>query len=390
MKNQTKAIHTPFRRRDAYDALSMPVYNAVAFEFDDAATMSDAFCNRIDAPDYSRVENPTVTYLEHKVKILTGASYVGAFNSGMAAISNALMAVAEQGKNIVTSCHLFGNTYVLLTQTLARFGVETRLCDLTDIEDVRKNVDDNTCCIFLEIITNPQQEVADLRALAAVAHERGIPLMADSTIIPFTKTNLHALGVDIELVSSTKYLSGGATSLGGLIIDYGTTPGFKERVAFELLFNLGAYMTPQVAFMQTMGLETLDARYRVQSSNALSLAKKLCTLPQIKYVNYVGLEQHPYHQLAQEQFGDTAGAMLTIDLESREACFNFINNLKLIRRATNLFDNKSLAIHPASTIFGNFTEETLKEIDVKQTTIRLSVGLEDVDDLFEDIKQALV
>lgn len=390
MKRQTQAIHTPFRRRDAYDALSMPVYNAVAFEFDDAATMSDAFCNRIDAPDYSRVENPTVTYLEYKVKSLTGASYVGAFNSGMAAISNALMAVAEQGKNIITSCHLFGNTYALLTQTLARFGVETRICDLTNIEEVSNNMDENTCCIFLEIITNPQLEVANLKALAEVAHAHNIPLIADSTIIPFTVTNLHDLGVDIELVSSTKYLSGGATSLGGLIIDYGTTPGFHERVAFELLFNFGAYMTPQVAFMQTMGLETLDARYRVQSSNALALAEKLCTLPQIKYVNYVGLKQHPYHELARQQFGDTAGAMLTIDLESRDACFDFINRLKLIRRATNLFDNKTLAIHPASTIFGNFPEDTLEKIDVKQTTIRLSVGLEDVDDLFEDIKQALV
>ena len=385
MKNQTKAIHTPFRRRDAYDALSMPVYNAVAFEFDDAATMSDAFCNRIDAPDYSRVENPT----EHKVKTLTGASYVGAFNSGMAAISNTMMAVAEQGCNIVTSKHLFGNTFSLLTNTLARFGVEARPCDLTNIDEVSQSVDGNTCCIFLEIITNPQLEVADLRALAEVAHRNHIPLIADSTVIPFTETRLHELGVDIEVVSSTKYLSGGATSLGGLVIDYGTTPGFYERVALEMLFNFGAYMTPQVAYMQTLGLETLDARYRVQSSNALNLARRLRELPQIKYVNYAGLEEHPYYELAQRQFGKTAGAMMTIDLESREACFRFINRLKLIRRATNLFDNKSLAIHPASTIFGNFPEETIREMDVRQTTIRLSIGLEDVDDLYDDIKQAL-
>ena len=157
----------------------------------------------------------------------------------------------------------------------------------------------------------------------------------------------------------------------------------------EILLNLGAYMTPHVAYMQTIGLETLNARYRIHSSNALSLAKKLCNLDNIIQVNYVGLENNPYHSLAQKQFGKSAGAVITIDLENKEACFNFINRLKLIRRATNLFDSKSLAIHPASTIFGNFTDEQRKSMDVYDTTIRLSVGLEDVDDLFEDISQAL-
>lgn len=215
--------------------------------------------------------------------------------------------------------------------------------------------------------------------------------MVDSTVIPFTQFSAQSLGVDIEVVSSSKYVSGGATSLGGLVIDYGTpyNGDFAKRLYGEMLFNFGAYMTPQVAYMQTIGLETLDARYRVQSSNALELAKKLRSLPQIKYVNYVGLEDNPYHELAQRQFGKTAGAMICIDLESKEACFSFLNNLKLIHRATNLFDNRSLAIHPASTIFGAFSENMRKSMDVKDTTIRLSVGLEDVDDLFEDIKQAV-
>jgi O-acetylhomoserine (thiol)-lyase len=157
----------------------------------------------------------------------------------------------------------------------------------------------------------------------------------------------------------------------------------------EMLLNLGAYMTPHVAYMQTIGLETLDARYRVQSANALELAKRLRSLPAIKYVNYVGLEDNPYHELAVAQFGESAGAMVTIDLADKNACFSFINKLQLIRRATNLFDNKSLAIHPASTIFGPFTDEQRADMDVLDTTIRLSVGLEAVDDLFEDIAQAL-
>ena len=391
MKKQTQAIHLEYERRDAYDSLSVPVYNTLAYEFDNAAVMAEAFTDKIKAPDYSRVENPTVTNLERRVAALTDAAHATAFNSGMAAISNTFMSLAAQGKNIVTSKHLFGNTYALLVATLRRFGVKVRLRDLTNIEEVREAIDDDTCCVFLEILTNPQLEVADLKAISEVAHEKNVPLVVDSTVIPFTQFSAKNLGVDIEVVSSSKYVSGGATSLGGLVIDYGTpyNGDFAKRLYGEMLFNFGAYMTPQVAYMQTIGLETLDARYRVQSSNALELAKKLRTLPQIQYVNYVGLEDNPYHELAQHQFGKTAGAMICIDLESKEACFNFLNNLKLIHRATNLFDNRSLAIHPASTIFGAFSENMRKSMDVKDTTIRLSVGLEDVDDLFEDIKQAV-
>lgn len=389
MKKQTQAIHLPYKRRDAYDALSMPIYNAVAYEFDNAEVMADAFCGRIDAPDYSRVENPTVTNFELRVKALTGAENVIALNSGMAAISNTLFAIVEQGKNVITSRHLFGNTFSLLTSTLSRFGVETKLCDLTKVDAVEKLVDDNTCCLFLEVMTNPQLEVVDVRALTEMAHRHGIPVIADTTIIPFTQFSAKDLGVDVEVISSTKYISGGATSLGGLIIDYGRFPFIGKRLLNEMLFNLGSYMTPQVAYMQTLGLETLDARYRVQAANALALAKWLCTLKPIRNVNYVGLEDNRYHQLSLSQYGETAGAMITIDLESQEACFKLLNNLKLIHRATNLFDNRTLAIHPASTIFGLFSAEERAAMDILDTTIRLSVGLEDVDDLFNDIKQAL-
>ena len=389
MKKQTKAIHTRFAQRDAYNALSMPVYHTAAYEFGDAEEMADAFCWRKCMPDYSRVMNPTVMFFEDKVKELTGANDVVALSSGMAAISNTLVCIAAAGKNIVSSRHLFGNTYSLLVNTLQRFGITPHFCDLTDTEAVERLVDDNTCCIYLEIITNPQMEVADLQALSRIARAKGIPLIADTTLIPFTQFDGRALGIDIEIVSSTKYLSGGATSIGGLVIDYGQCDGFSIRMRREILLNLGAYMTPHVAYMHTIGLETLDARYRLQSANALALARRLCSLKGIRHVNYVGLEDNPYHELARRQYGDTAGAMVTIDLEDREACFNFINRLQLIRRATNLFDNKTLAIHPASTIFGTFSDEERRQMDILDTTIRLSVGLEDVDDLFEDIRQAL-
>lgn len=389
MNKQTIAIDNPTVRPDAYGSLAVPIYTNVSFEFDDAARMADAFTGRIKAPDYARVENPTVTNFENRVRQLTGAAHVTAFNSGMSAISNALFAVAAQGRNIVTSRHLFGNTLSLITVTLRQFGVEARLCDLTDLKAVDEATDDGSCCIYLETVTNPQQEVADLEALARIAHRRNIPLIADSTVIPFIETSLKDLGVDIEVLSSTKYLSGGGTSLGGLVIDYGTFPDINRRIKGDLLFNIGAYMNPYSAYQQTLGLETLDVRYQRQASNALYIAERLRNISTISKVTYIGLKDNPFYDLARRQFGPTSGAMVIIDLESKEACFNFINRLQLVHRATNLFDNRTLAIHPASTIFGNFTTEQLEQMDVRDTTIRLSIGLEDPDDILDDIRQAL-
>lgn len=389
MNKRTIAVHTPFPHPDAYGSIAMPVYHTCAYQFPDAASMTEAFSGRSGEPDYSRVMNPTVTFLENRVRELTGAQSVTAFNSGMAAISNLFLAVAEQGKNIVTSPHMFGNTFSLITKTLKRFGVEARVVDLTDLEAVARAVDQQTACLFLEIVTNPQLEVADLPALSRIVRQKHVPLIADTTFIPFTEFDAHALGIDVQVVSSTKYLSGGATSLGGLVIDYGTFPQIEQRIKFELLFNVGAYMTPHAAYMQALGLETLDARYKVQSSNALALATALQQLPGIRQVGYVGLSSNPFHDLAQRQFGPTAGAMLTIDLESEQKCYDFLNRLKLILRATNLFDNKTLAIHPYSTIFVNYSAAEKAAMDVRPTTIRLSIGLEQVEDLLADIQQAL-
>lgn len=389
MKKQTQAIHSRFQTKDAYGSLAMPVYHTAAYEFDNATEMADAFCGKTDAPDSSRVTNPTVTYFENKVKAMCNAHGVIAVSSGMAAISNTLICLTAAGKNIVTSRHLFGNTYSLIAGTMMRFGVKPHLTDLTNLKEVENAIDNDTACIFMEIITNPQMEVADIAALAEIAHKKGIPLVADTTMIPFTQFDAHSLGVDIEVVSSTKYLSGGATSIGGLVIDYGTTPNFTDRMRKELLMNLGAYMTPHVAYMQNLGLETLDARYRVQADNALRVAKALKDVEQIKRVNYIGLEDNPFYELSRRQFGKTSGAMLTIDLDSQEACFDFINRLQVVRRATNLFDNKTLAIHPASTIFGNFTPRQRQKMDVLDTTIRLSIGLEAAEDIIEDIVRSV-
>ncbi|MDE6436472.1 MAG: PLP-dependent aspartate aminotransferase family protein [Muribaculaceae bacterium] len=388
MEKTTKAIHTPYMSPDAYGALSMPVYHCAAYEFPDADTMIDSFTGRSTDPDYSRVTNPTVIHFENIVKALAGARDVVAFNSGMAAISAVAMALTGAGKKIVTSRHLFGNTYLLFTRTLARFGVVTELVDLTDPEAVHAAVDDNTAMVYLETVTNPQMEVADLAMLAEVAHAHGAALVADTTMIPFVYADVKALGVDVEVLSSTKYISGGATSLGGLVIDYGTLPGFDTTLRKDLLMNLGAYLNPHAAYMQTLGLETLDARYTAQERNAMEVAGALAGMPEIE-VCYPGLPDNPWHELCKRQFGGRFGAMITITLPSEDSCKRFINALGLVKRATNLFDNRTLAIHPASTIFGTLTPEERRSMDVSERLIRLSIGLEAPADIIADLRQAI-
>lgn len=388
MKKTTAAINPRFPRKDPYGALAMPVYHCCAYEFPDHQAMIESFTGVSDDPDYSRVTNPTVIHFENIVRRLTGAADAVAFSSGMGAISAAVMSAVRAGRKIVTSRHLFGNTYLLFTQTLARFGVETELVDLTDIEAVRKAVDDNTACVYLETVTNPQMEVADVRAIADIAHAAGTIVIADTTMIPFTYTDSRALGIDVEILSSTKYLSGGATSLGGLVLDYGTAKGFGHTLRRDLLMNLGGYMSPHAAYMQTLGLETLAARYEVHDRNARHIAEGLRHIEGVE-VCWPGLEDNPYHELANKQFGGRYSAMLTISLPSEEACFRMIDALQLVRRATNLFDNRTLAIHPASTIFGTIDAETRRKMDVSDRLIRLSVGLEDADDILADLRSAI-
>ena len=409
MKYETKILSTKYQKPDAYGALSMPVYYTAAFEFPSAKAMSDAFCGRSMAPSYSRIANPTTSYLEERVRQLTGAVSVTALNTGMAAIAYALTAVSGVGLNIVASKHLFGNSVSLIRDTLGSLGVESRFADFTDVAEVERLIDDNTCALFFEVITNPQLFVADIRTLANIAHQAGVPLIADTTVVPFSAFRASELGVDIEVISSTKYISGGGTGLGGLIIDYGKfdwtqspSPSlnarikkvgkklaFTARIKTELITNLGALMTPQVAYMETLGLDTLDIRYRRQAETTLWLAQQCQQLPEIRSVNYTGLEDNAFYELSKAQFGNLPGAVFTIDLDSKEACFNFIDQLQIVRRATNLFDRKSLAIHPASTIFGLFSDKQREEMGVSENTVRISVGPEDGEDLLADIKQAL-
>ena len=402
----TKIIHTPFAKEDANRALHQPIYSNSAFDFESAEQMELAFQGRIPAHAYSRISNPTVENLELRIKQITGALNVTALSSGMAAISNVIFLLARAGSNIVASKHLFGNTYVFFESTIKEFGIETRFCDLTDDEEVKAHIDHNTVAVFVETITNPQLEVVDIKQLSLVAHQMNVPLIADSTLTPPNVFTAKAFGIDIDTVSSTKSISGGATSVGGLIIDYGTfdwskSPklaplakrfgpyAFNYKLRREIFRNLGACMSPYAAYLQSLGLETLQLRFEKAANNCRELADFLVSLPQVAAVNYPGIAGSKFYEISKRQFGNFPGAMLTFDFSSKEACFTFMNKLELIKRATNVYDNKTLIIHPASTIYCDFDKETRESLSVRDVTLRVSLGIEDIEDLKNDILQAL-
>ncbi len=402
----TKILNTRFLKEDAHGAMHMPVYENVAFEFKNAEDLELAFQGKKPAHMYSRISNPTVENFEQRIRSVTDATGVIALSSGMAAISNLFLAIAGRGDNIITSKHLFGNTYSLFERTLKQWGLEVRYADLKDAAQVTKLIDAKTVAVYLETITNPQLEVVDIKALADKLKPKGVLLIADTTLTPPYIFKAKDFGVDIEVLSSTKYISGGATSVGGLIIDYGSFDWSKnnylksqakkygpftllQHLRREAYRNLGACMSAQAAFLQSIGLETLPLRVDVSCSNALKIAKFLSGLKTVKGVNYPGLETSPDYSLAKKQFGNNPGSILTFDLESKEAAFKFMNKLQLIRRSTNLNDNRTLIIHPASTIFCEYDAATLKQMGVRDTMLRLAVGIEDVEDLVEDINRSL-
>lgn len=402
----TRAIHTPFSRKDAHGALHMPVYDAVTFEFDTAEDIAAAFQGKSPRHAYSRITNPTVEHFERKVRNVTGASSVLAVSSGMAAIANVILALARRGENVITSRYVFGNTFSLLGKTLEPWGLELRTADLTQLDALEKLINEKTRVIFFETITNPQLEVVDIRRLSEIARRHRVVLVSDTTVTPLTFFNSREHGIDIEVLSSTKFISGGATTVGGLIIDNGTFDwkavpklavearqsgpyALINKLKREVYRNLGSCLSPHNAFMQSLGLETIVLRAERACRNTLYLARFLARHPLVKRVNYPGLSDSPFYEISRVQFGDNAGAILTCELASQQECFAFINRLKLVRRATNINDNKTLAIHPASTIFCEYAPEQRVEMGVPDTLVRIAVGIEDVDDIIADISQAL-
>jgi O-acetylhomoserine (thiol)-lyase len=402
----TKVIGCKYVKPDAHGATNYPVYRNAAFEFADSKTIAEAFQFRAELHTYSRISNPTVTNFEEKVKAASGAESVMAFASGMAAISNTFLTIAYAGSNIVSSPHLFGNTFSLFKFTLAGFGVEIRFVNTDNLEEIAAAIDENTCAFFAEVLTNPHLEIANFPLISEILHEHGIPMIIDTTLIPWCGFDAKSAGIDVEIVSTTKYISAGATSIGGVVADYGVCdwtankklaalpkPKGMSRFMFklrtEIARNIGACMTPDTACLQSLGMESLELRYRQMSTTAYHLAVYLSKHPKIEKVNYPKLASSAYKAISDKLFSCNPGAMFTMNLESKEACYRFMDNLKIIRRSTNLFDNKTLVIHPESTIYGSFSAEMKSVMGVDEHLLRFSIGLEGEDDLIEDIEQSI-
>lgn len=405
-KFATRIIGAKFKKEDAHGAISMPIYRNAAFEYPSSEAIANAFQNKTDSHTYTRISNPTVENLELRIKAASGAENVMLVSSGMASISNTFMALAYAGSNIVTSPHLFGNTFSLFQFTLAEFGVEVRFVNTDNLSEIESAIDDNTCAFFCELITNPHMEIADLPKIAAITKAKGVPLIVDTTIVPWCGFSAKKQGVDIEVVSTTKYVSGGATSVGGAILDYGTfdwsknkklskviptasMSAFMFKIKREIARNMGACMDSETASLQALGMESLQLRFNHMSQTAYELAQFLSDIDKVKKVGYTKLDSSPYKKISDQLFPSNPGAMLTFNLATKEDCYCFMDRLKVIRRATNLFDNKTLIIHPESTIYGTFTAEMKQVMGIEDNLLRLSVGLEDIEDLKKDILQAL-
>lgn len=402
----TRALHTRPRIADSHGALRTPVYDTAAFEFGSAEDMQAAFEGRHAAHAYSRISNPTVEDLELRVTALADALGTIAVASGMAAISAVVLALAESGANIVTTQTLFGNTASLVGSTLAPWGLEVRHADMRDPAAVEARIDERTALVFLEAIANPQMVVADIPAIVAAADRHRVPVVLDGTATTPYLLNSGGLGVAVEVISSTKYISGGATSIGGLIIDNGVfdwstrpklAPWFEKAGPYACLValrrnvnrNTGGCMAPHNAYLQALGLETLALRIDRSCANALELARRLAAHPAVAGVGYPGLPDAPDHELAARLLTRGFGGILTFQLADRATCFAVVDALQLVRRATNVNDSKSLIIHPASTIYADFTPAQRAAMDVPDTLLRLSVGIEDVEDVWADLARAL-
>ena len=402
----TRAVHAPFLKKDPHGALHMPVYESVSFEFETAEEIEEAFLGKRPRHTYTRTTNPTVEHLEQKVRHITGALGVIAVSSGMAAIANTILSIARQGENIVTTKVVFGNTYSLFERTLKPWGLETRYADFARPETIEPLIDTNTRALFFETITNPQLEVADIQALAAIARRHRDPAdrryNGDTPVFlqqqrpgrRYRGTLQHEIRLRRRHDSRGHHhrqwdLQLGADPEAGERSEAVRTLYPPDEIETRSVPQSGACLSPHNAYLQSLGLETLALRADRSCRNTKVLAEFLSGQAKVKRVNYPGLESSPYHEVATRLFGERCGALVTFELSSKKECFTFLNKLKLLRRATNIHDNKTLALHPASTIFCEYPADLKRQMGVPETLIRLSVGIEDVEDLIADIVQAL-
>jgi O-acetylhomoserine (thiol)-lyase len=420
MKDQTLAIHAGFKADPETKAVSVPIYQTVAYEFDDAQHGADLFNLAVPGNIYTRIMNPTTDVLEKRCAALEGGVAGLGLSAGSAAINYSVLNIAEQGNNIVTVPLLYGGTYTLFKHMLPRQGIEVRFAADDRPAAMAGLIDDKTTAVFCESIGNPAGNIVDIEALADMAHEHGVPLIVDNTVATPALIKPIDWGADIVVNSLTKYMGGHGNSLGGMIVDGGEFPwaddpekfhmlnepeesyhgvvytealgaaAYAGRVRTVALRNTGSALSPLNAFLILQGLETLPLRMERHCDNAIAVADFLQQHPKVAWVNFAGLPDSPYYELAQKYTAGRPSALLTFGIEGGfEAGVKFYDALQMFLRLVNIGDVKSLAAHPASTTHRQLSAAELETAGVTPDMIRLCIGIEDIDDILTDLEQAL-
>ena len=389
-------------------ATSVPIVQSSSFAYETAEALEDVFRGRATGQVYTRLGNPTTEALERRLALLEGGGAAIATASGMAAITTTVMAIARAGDEILASSSLFGGTFSLFRDTLSNFGITVRFVDPLDLEGFRSAVNEQTRLLFVETVGNPKLDVPDIPKLAEIAHQAGVPLIVDATVTTPYLADGAKLGADIVVHSTSKYINGTGTSIGGVIIDRGVfnwnSPKFPHFEQFHKKYrafaftartrklvhkDVGACAAPFNSFLLTEGIQTLALRMERHCSNALALARFLATRPKVAWVNYPGLEDSPQHAIASRLYGGRYGGLLTFGTGDKASAFKVINGLGLAKNLANIGDAKTLVIHPASTICADYNVEEKALMGVTEDLIRVSVGIEDCLDIIEDFEKAL-
>ncbi|MGJ8692371.1 MAG: O-acetylhomoserine aminocarboxypropyltransferase/cysteine synthase family protein [Thalassotalea sp.] len=420
MKLESLALHHGYTAEETTKAAAVPIYQTTSYTFDNTQHGADLFDLKVPGNIYTRIMNPTTDVLEQRLAAMEGGIASLAVASGMAAITYAIQCICQVGDNILSTSQLYGGTYNLFAHTLPNQGIETRFLSHDDFAGFESAIDDNTKAIFCESIGNPAGNIVDIKKLAEIAHKHGIPVIVDNTVATPFLCQPFSLGADIVVHSLTKYIGGHGTSIGGVIIDSGKFDWVGNKDRFPMLNNpdpsyhgvvytealgaaayigrcrvvplrnTGAAISPMNAFQILQGLETLGLRMERHCQNAEKLAQYLSNHDKVEWVNYAALENSPYYDVCQKITGGKASGILSFGLSGGLASGGqFIDALEMILRLVNIGDAKSLACHPASTTHRQLNPEELANAGVSEGLVRISVGIENIDDIIADVSQAL-
>lgn len=420
MKLETLAVHGGYTPEPTTKAVAVPIYQTTSYAFDSTQHGADLFDLKVEGNIYTRIMNPTNDVLEKRTAAMEGGVGALALSSGMAATTYAIFTITDAGDNIVTTSQLYGGTYNLFAHTLPRLGIEVRFADARDHDALERLIDEKTKLMFCESIGNPSGNVVDFGRLASIAHAHGIPLIVDNTVPTPYLCRPFEYGADIVVHALTKYMGGHGNSIGGVLVDSGKFPWAEHRERFACLNepdpsyhgvvytealgeaayigrarvvplrNMGAAISPFNSFLILQGIETLPLRMDRHCENAVAVAQYLSEHAQVKWVNYAGLPDHPDNDLVQKYMSGKAAGILSFGIEGgREAGARFIDALKLVVRLVNIGDARSLACHPATTTHRQLNDDELSRAGVSQDMVRLSIGIEHIDDILADLKQAL-